>query len=537
MKVNMSIGTRILIGYGLAMFAFGAVGLVTYRAITGLIDTADWVAHTHKVKEALAVMLGSLRDAETGQRGFVITGRDAYLEPYGAAVNSMDGELRRLSDLIADNQRQQRRLETLRPLVAERLTVLASVIEARRKQGARAAAEMVGNDRGKMLMDQIRGLVAEMDREESDLLLQRNAQARLTARFAFFTLVGGGLALTLIVGVVGYLTRNSITGPLAEFMEFAGCVGAGDLTQQSRRSSADELGELGKCLDQMVVGLREVAGQTRAATASLSSASAEILASTQQQAASTAEQAAAVQQTTVTMEELAQSGAQIAERAKQVAASAEGAATASRAGLQAMDRSNRTMQGIREQAESVAENVVALSEKTQAIGEIIATVNDLAEQSHLLALNAAIEAAAAGEHGRSFSVIASEVKNLADQSREATVQVRGILGDIQRGINTSVMRTEEAVKRVESGKQQTEVADQTIRTMADTIQQSVQAFQQIAAGSNQQQLGFAQVMQAIRDIRQASQQSASGTQQLERAALSLSALSQQLQKTVERYRV
>jgi methyl-accepting chemotaxis protein len=195
------------------------------------------------------------------------------------------------------------------------------------------------------------------------------------------------------------------------------------------------------------------------------------------------------------------------------------------------------METIREQAEAVAENVVSLSERTQAIGEIISTVNDLAEQSHLLALNAAIEAAAAGEHGRSFSVIASEVKNLADQSREATVQVRSILGDIQKGINSSVMLTEEAVKRVDSGKQQADVADRTIREMAESIQQSVQAFQQIVAGANQQQIGFTQVMQAVRDIGQASQQTASSTRQLEKAAVNLTALGQQLQKAVERYRI
>jgi methyl-accepting chemotaxis protein len=195
------------------------------------------------------------------------------------------------------------------------------------------------------------------------------------------------------------------------------------------------------------------------------------------------------------------------------------------------------METIREQAEAVAENVVSLSEKTQAIGEIIATVNDIAEQSHLLALNAAIEAAAAGEHGRSFSVIASEVKNLADQSRGATVQVRSILGDIQKGINSSVMLTEEAVKRVDAGKRQADVADRTIREMTENIQQSVQAFQQIVAGSNQQQIGFTQVMQAVRDIGQASQQTASSTRQLEKAALNLTALAQQLQKAVERYRL
>jgi methyl-accepting chemotaxis protein len=287
----------------------------------------------------------------------------------------------------------------------------------------------------------------------------------------------------------------------------------------------------------MVLGLKSFATQARFATENLTSASAEILASTQQQATGTAEQAAAVQQTNITMEEVAQSSTQIAERAKQVAASAEATSAASHAGLQAMENTSRTMENIRAQAEAVAENVVLLSEKTQAIGEIIATVNDLAEQSHLLALNAAIEAAAAGEHGRSFSVIASEVKNLADQSREATVQVRAILGDIQKGINSSVMLTEEAVKRADSGKQQADVANGTIRTMADSIQQSVQAFQQIVAGSNQQQIGFTQVTRAVRDIGQASQQTAVGTQQLERAALNLTALSQQLRKAVERYQV
>jgi methyl-accepting chemotaxis protein len=195
------------------------------------------------------------------------------------------------------------------------------------------------------------------------------------------------------------------------------------------------------------------------------------------------------------------------------------------------------MEAIREQAEAVAENVVSLSERTQAIGEIITTVNDIAEQSHLLALNAAIEAAAAGEHGRSFSVIAGEVKNLADQSREATIQVRTILGDIQKGINSSVMLTEEAVKRVESGKQQADVADRTIREMTESIQVSVQAFQQIVAGSNQQQIGFTQVVQAVRDIGQASQQSAASTRNLEKAAVNMTALAQQLQKAVERYRL
>jgi methyl-accepting chemotaxis protein len=537
MKVNMRIGTRILVGYGLALVVVGGVGIVAYRSTNELVDSADWVTHTHKVKETLAEVLSSLKDAETGQRGFVLTGEERYLAPYQSALQVIELRFQAIRELTADSPTQQRRIDTLQSLSAGKLAELAETIALRREHGERAAVQVVLTDRGKNIMDEIRKVVGVMDDEESELLRQRDLRAKATAHFAVSAMIFGGLLVLVLVSTIGVLIQRSITLPLAAFMQFVARVGEGDLTHQAKISSADELGELAQHLDQMVAGLKDVATQTRSATENLNSAATEILASTQQQAASTGEQAAAIQQTTTTMEEVTQSGAQISERAKQVAASAEATSAASHAGLQAVENTNRTMEAIREQAEAVAENVVSLSERTQAIGEIISTVNDLAEQSHLLALNAAIEAAAAGEHGRSFAVIASEVKNLADQSREATVQVRSILGDIQKGINSSVMLTEEAVKRVESGKQQADVADRTIRDMTENIQQSVQAFQQIVAGANQQQIGFTQVMQAVRDIGQASQQTASSTQQLEKAAMNLTTLAQQLQKAVERYRI
>jgi methyl-accepting chemotaxis protein len=537
MKVNMRIGTRILAGYGLALVVVGIVGVVAYRGTTELVDSADLVTHSHKVKEAVFEVRSSLKDAETGQRGFLLTGEERYLQPYHEGVKAIDRYLKEARELTVDNPNQQKRLNALQSVIAVKLAELAETIALRRQRGEQAAVQVVLTDKGKKAMDDIRIIIGEMDDQENELLKQRSDQAKATAHFATSAIIFGGILVLVLISTAGRFIQLSITRPLAEFMQFVGRVGDGDLTQKANISSADELGELAVCLDRMVAGLKDVAGQTRFATQNLNAASAEILASTQQQAAGTGEQAAAIQQTTTTMEEVTQSGAQITERAKQVAASAESTSAASRVGLQAVENTSRTMETIREQAEAVAENVVSLSEKTQAIGEIISTVNDIAEQSHLLALNAAIEAAAAGEHGRSFSVIASEVKNLADQSREATVQVRSILGDIQKGINSSVMLTEEAVKRVESGKQQADVADRTIRDMTDNIQQSVQAFQQIVAGSNQQQIGFTQVMQAVRNIGQASQQTADSTRQLEKAAVNLTALAQQLQKAVERYQL
>src|ERR1700730_3085204 len=104
-------------------------------------------------------------------------------------------------------------------------------------------------------------------------------------------------------------------------------------------------------------------------------------------------------------------------------------------GVQAAQHAADGMADLREKVESIAENILALSEQSQRIGEIIATVNDLADQSNLLALNAAIEASRAGEQGRGFAVVATEIRNLAEQSKAATAQVRTILGDIQRATN------------------------------------------------------------------------------------------------------
>jgi len=348
------------------------------------------------------------------------------------------------------------------------------------------------------------------------------------------------LALVIVVALavaIAILIGSSVTKRLGTAIGYVTQVGRGDLTKTVVVPGDDELAELGTHLNEMTGNLRSMAKTTRATAESMHAATAQIRASTQQQAASVAQQLAAVEETTATLSEITESGAQINRRAQDVAQNAQVAASNSETGLKAVEDTNQAMDAIREQAEAVAENIVILSERTQAIGEIILTVNDIAERCHLLALNAAIEAAAAGEHGRTFAVVASEIKSLADQSKEATAQVRSNLSEIQHGINASVMLTEEAVKRVGAGKRQTDATQSTIRDLAESVQESVLAFQQIVAGTNQQQIGLEQVIQALQNIREASSQTAAGTRQLEGAATNLNDLGQGLVEAVRNYRV
>lgn len=345
-----------------------------------------------------------------------------------------------------------------------------------------------------------------------------------------------GLAMALLGLVLNWVLARAISLPLILLADRAQSVAGGDLSGQTLGvTSLDEVGQLTKAFNTMTENLREITQQNAQSAKELGVSTSEILASTQQQSASTQEQVAAIQQTSATMEEVRQSGAQIASRARQVAADSETAMNMTDQGIKAVLQTVSTMQQIGHQVNEVAENIVNLSEKNRAVGDIVALVTEIAEQSNLLALNAAIEAAAAGEQGRSFTVVANEMKHLSNQAKDATNQVRRILEDIQKGIGKAVMLTEEAVKKVESGRQQTDISESTIRNMADATSQSIQAFQQIVAATNQQQLGLEQIFQALQDIRQSSEQTASSTVQLNKASNNLNAMSQQLLRLVARY--
>ncbi|MCR0983002.1 methyl-accepting chemotaxis protein [Roseomonas populi] len=478
------------------------------EAAPAAVPTADW-------QQGSARMATLLNNALVAAQGFAA----GALAP--DRVEAWQRVIAALNEVNAALQRHRDRVEAkLRSLAADDV----NAVLAAEPGVAESATEL---DQSLDRVDAAMERLAVIGQQRLDEISERSR-----------VLILGGMGLAVLIAVaVTLLVRRAISKPLEVLVEFVQRIGRGDLSGTPAREGSDEFGRLGETLNAMVAGLRDLARQSRDATHQLDAATAEIRASTQEQAASVEEQLAAVQETAATVDEITHSGSQIGKRAQEVIAAAQATVRTSDSGLRAVEETVRAMDNIREQAERVAENIVALSEKTQAIGEITATVNDISERSHLLALNAAIEAAAAGEQGRSFAVVAAELKSLADQAKEATAQVRANLGDIQRGINSSVMLTEEAVKRAAAGRERTAQSHKTIREITGSVQEAVQTFQQIVASTNQQQLGIEQVMGALSNIRQASQQTAAGTRQLDQAAANMGELSQGLVRLADRYRI
>lgn len=273
---------------------------------------------------------------------------------------------------------------------------------------------------------------------------------------------------------------------------------------------------------------RGITRQLQESAGLLSSSAAEILATTSQLAAGATETNTAVSETTTTVEEVKQTAHLVSEKARQVLDSARKAAEASQSGEQSVDDAIEGMRHIQTQMEAIAESIVQLSEQSQSIGEIILVVSNLAEQSNLLAVNAAIEATRAGEQGKGFVVVAQEVKSLANQSKQATNQVRAILADIQKATGSAVLATEQGNKAVDYGVKQSTDAGEVIRLLSASIAEASDAATQIAASSHQQMVGMDQVATAMENINQASSQNAAGAKQAEGAAQSLHDLGRKL---------
>jgi methyl-accepting chemotaxis protein len=325
-----------------------------------------------------------------------------------------------------------------------------------------------------------------------------------------------------------------------QYIEFAQkglAQGRGDLSRTVTRSSVVLLLVSGLAIASgLAVGFhltRSITRQLRDAISQLSTSSGEIVAMTAQVASGATETATAVSETTTTVEEVKQTSQVANQKAKYVSDTAQRSAEVSKTGRESVDNTIDGMSHIKEQTDSIAQSIVRLSEQSQAIGEIIATVNELAEQSNMLAVNAAIEAAKAGEQGKGFAVVAQEVKSLAEQSKQATVQVRAILSDIQKATHAAVMATEQGSKAVEAAVRQSTSTGQAIRGLTESIVEAAQAATQIAASSQQQLVGMDQVALAMENIKQASTQNVAATKQAEQAARNLNDLGQRLRAMIE----
>lgn len=575
--MRTTVGIKIGGGVALALMALAAIGGVAYRSTAQLVADARRVEDTHRVLAALDRMLDDLQDAESGERGYLITGRDRYLEPYKRAKAAHGDDLGDLRKLTADNPSQQRWLVTLEFLVEEKLGQVERNIAIRLERGAEAATLSVMSGKGKSLMTQIRTVIGDMRSLENLLLQQRSARSRASSRHALAVILwGSGLAFAgLAVG--GWALTRDIARPLRTTTALAERMAGGDFSANvNPNSRSDEVGTLLRAFARMAAFQREMAEVARQIAAgnlrvrvqplserdtlgnafavmidrlrgmTLEMASAanvmafaanEIASATSQLTVRAAQTSKAVMETTATVQEVRQTVQVATDKARVVAESATTAMRASQGGRQSTQETIAAMNRVRQQMTVLKESMTRLGEQNQAIGQIICSVDDVAAQSNLLAVNASIEAAKAGEQGKGFAIVAQEVKTLAEQSKQATAQVRAILNEIQRATDRALAATAQGSRTVEAGLGQSKQADGSLETLAGSIASASQAATQIATASRQELIGMEQVALAMVSVKDASDHNLDSARQLDTAARNLSDLGKKLKATVEHYEV
>lgn len=486
--MNWTFGRKLAAGFAIAVLTVVLIGVSGHGATTDLIETNRWVTHTQEVKRSLAACLASLIDAETGQRGYLLTGDAQFLGPYQAGRDRAEKELGLAQRLTQDNPEQQRRLAMLLPIVNERLDILARGIEQRRSQGLEGVMKSGILNEGKRGMDQIRTISAEAEAAEAALLAKREQQSEASARAAQTTILWGSVLGSILVVLGGLVISRSLSA-------------------------------------QIGVAVRHI-----------QSSAAELQSAATQQATGAKQQATAMNEVTTTISELLATSRQIAESARSVADIAGLTANQARAGDATVARGTEAVTAIKRQVDAIVSHMLELGRKSQQIGAVLDIVSELAEQTNILAINATIEAAGAGESGRRFGVVADEIRKLADRVGGSTKEIRGLIDDVRAAVNTTVMTTETGSKAVDAGSTQFGEVAGAFRQISGQVVTATEAAREIELSTKQQATAVEQVNVAITNVAQASKESEISTGQTLRTASELATLSRDLLRLVEAQR-
>lgn len=477
-------GKKIAAGFAITFMLLAVIGAVAYRSIHSLTQTSYWVAHTHEVLSGVSNILIDLDDAETGQRGFVIAGDQAFLEPYQNGTAAVMGEVKKVRELTRDNPRQQKRLDDLEPLITQKLQNMQRNIESRKSGGIDAGYKSIQDGEGKKIMDQIRVVLAQMDREERDLLGTRAAEVESAASNGQATISWGtGLCLVFIIGMGWFLS--------------------GTLTQQITQ-----------------------------AVQHVQSSSSELQAAANQQVTGVKESATSMAEITTTVTELLATSRQIADSAKRVTQIAEQTLSSSRSGESTVEQARDSITAIRNQTDLVVGHMLDLGRKSQQIGMVLDIVAELAEQTNILAINASIEAAGASESGKRFAVVADEIRKLADRVTSSTKEIRALIDDVRSAVNTTVMATETTSKAVDNGARQFSDVTSWFKQIAGSVTVTTEASREIELSTKQQSTAVEQVNIAVSTVAQASREAEVSSAQTLQTIQQLATLSGELLRMV-----
>ncbi len=344
-------------------------------------------------------------------------------------------------------------------------------------------------------------------------------------------LILGGVMLVL-GGIASYWMAGLLVRPLQRMAILALEVAKGDVSQQIEIQHSAEMGQLESALDQMTENLRATIQRIRESAERVTDSSANVEGVVGELNEAASQQAAAVGETTAAMEELRAVAEQIADGSQTVSNTATQTQSDVHAGLKAVSETVARMEEIRAGNEASVTEILALGGKARQIGTVMDLIDDIASQTKLISINASIEAAAAGEAGQRFGVVAGQVRRLAENVAQSTDEIRLRVREIQTAINELTIAAEQGTKKIDQGVALSRTTQKALDQIATSADETSISARQISISTRQQQTAVEQVVEALRNLSTEVNRVAASSKQATGIVADLSHLAQTLNELV-----
>jgi methyl-accepting chemotaxis protein len=352
-----------------------------------------------------------------------------------------------------------------------------------------------------------------------------------------------GLIIMLLLSLASFWFIRSISAPLRRLTATAHRISEGELEEKVPVEGDDELGELADAINTMtgviLKNLRDEIGKStrlfgfiREAIMHLSGSASGMMALCTQQSSGAVQQASAVQEMTTTSEEIAITAKQIADNAKTVEAMAEETSLSCTSGKSDVANATCGMTQLKNQVQGIAASMLILGENSQKIGGVVEIIDEISDQTNLLALNAAIEAAGAGEAGKRFSIVAQQVRRLAERTVLATRQIKELVHEIQKATNSTIVVTEEGTKAVDEAAFLVDKVQLSFGTIIGMVEKTAWAAKEISLSTQQQTSACEQMAEAMNEVKDVAQEIAESSKETERSINEIKVLTEELKEVM-----
>ncbi len=472
-----------LLGYSVPILLFIGLAGIVYSNANKLASVFRQVELSQENVEIFNAMTLSQSRMIINFRGYLLTKNNQFLRKYQEELNYFNDSIKRGGSTIRNEQQKQRLKEIIR-LTIEYNRYSENLINLVKQGKTAQALSIFRTGQGQKFVDKFRNLSAEFNTAEKGILNAATAEAKTLLNSLIAAVAVGALLCLAFSLLAAYWISSGITNTIDQ------------------------------------------------AASAIASSSNEIAATVEEQERNASQQAASVNQTTTTMDELGASSQQAAGQAQAVAAAAQQVLVLTASGTEAVEDSLEGMSVLRQKVGAIAQEIYRLSDQTNQIRHISSLVSDLANQTNMLALNAAVEAVRAGEHGKGFGVVASEIRKLADQSKKSAEKINNLVADIQKAINSTVTVTDEGTKTVEESVKIAQKTAEAFTGVTQAINNVVLSSQQISLSAKQQAIAIQQVVDAMNLLNHAAAQTASGISQTRIGTQKLNDAAQSLKKEV-----